>query len=141
MNPRSAMNNTSVFLATALLCACAAQDPATTQDTEQAVRDYIEVQELAETDQMRTSNGDRWEKIDQNFILYEANKETYLIEFVRRCHELDQYPVVPDVRDSGNIVRAKFDTIRGCRIARMFPLHEGQLAELKSIGESPGSRN
>jgi hypothetical protein len=135
------MNKTIALFAIALLSACASQERATTQDTEQAVRDFIDVRELAETDDMRTSNRDRWDAIDQNFIIYEANKETYLIEFVRRCHELDEFPVVPDSRQSGNLVRARFDTLRGCRIAKMFPLTEGEVAELKAIGESPGSRN
>lgn len=135
------MNKTSALFAIVLLSACAAQDRATTQDTEQAVRDFIDVRELAEADVMRTSSRDRWDEIDQNFIIYEARKETYLIEFVRRCIELNQYPVVPDARQSGNLVRARFDTLRGCRIAKMFPLTEGEVEELMAIGESPGSRN
>ena len=135
------MNKNIALFAVALLTACAAQERATTQDTEQAVRDYIDVRELAEVDQMRTSNRDHWQKIDQNFIIYEARREFYLLEFVHRCPELDQYPVVPDVRKSGNTVRARFDTVRGCHIAKLFPLTEGDVAELKAIGESPGSRN
>lgn len=130
----------SVFFAVALLTACASQEQ-TTQDAEQAVRDYIDIRELPETDKMSTSNRDSWKEIDENFIIYEASSGTYLIEFVRRCTELNQYPVVPDQRKSGNTVYAKFDTIRGCRIARMFPLSEADIAELETIGESPGSRN
>jgi hypothetical protein len=135
------MNKNIALFAIVLLSACAAQDRAPTQDTEQAVRDFIDVRELAEADQMRSSNRDSWHKIDQNFIIYEASKETYLLEFVRRCYELDQYPVVPDERKSGNLIRARFDTVRGCRIAKLFPLTEADAAELKAIGESPGSRN
>ena len=135
------MNKNIGLLAIALLSACAAQDETPTQDTEQAVRDFIDVRELAEADTMRTSNRDGWQKIDQNFIIYETSKETYLLEFVRSCLELDQYPVVPDERRSGNLVRARYDTVRGCRIAKLFPVTEGEVAELKAIGESPGSRN
>jgi hypothetical protein len=123
------------------LCACAAQDPVVTQDPKQAVLDLIEVQELVETDQIKTSNKDHWDQIDQNFLLYEANKKVYLIEFARRCYELDEYPVVADIRKGGNAMHAGFDTLRGCRIARIFALTEGEAAELKAIGESPGSRN
>ena len=135
------MNKNIALLAIALLSACAAQDREPTQDTEQAVRDFIDVRELEEVDNMRTSNRDGWQKIDQNFIIYETRKETYLLEFVRSCFELDQYPVVPDERKSGNLVRARFDTVRGCYIARLFLLTEGDVVELKAIGESPGSRN
>lgn len=124
-----------------VLSACATQGETTTQDVEQAVRDFIDVRELTEVDEMITSNRDHWDEIDQNFIIYRTRRETYLVEFNRRCQELDMYPVVPDRRDSRNSVRARFDTIRGCRIARLFLLTEGDVAELSAIGESPGSRN
>ena len=135
------MNKISTAFVITLLSACAAQEESITQDTEQAVRDFIAVRQLAETDKMRTTNNDHWEEIDQNFIIYSARRDVFLVEFARRCHELDEYPVVPDVRGSGNTVRARFDTIRGCRIARIFPLTEDEVAELTNIGESPGSRN
>jgi hypothetical protein len=135
------MNRTLALFVLALLSACAAQDRAVTQDTKQAVIDFIEVRELAETDKIRISSRDKWDKIDQNFLLYEAKKEVFLIEFARRCHELDEYPVIPDERKTGSSMHAGFDTLRGCRIAKIFPLSEGEIAELKAIGESPGSRN
>jgi hypothetical protein len=125
----------------AALAACATQEEAVTQDTEQAIRDFIAVRQLAETDQVRTANDDSWTEIDQKFVLYETRNEVFLFEFSRRCRELDEIPVVPDARHSGNTVRARFDTLRGCRIAKMFPLTEGEVAELSNIGASPGSRN
>jgi hypothetical protein len=123
-----------------LLAACASQEEQVTQDTEQAVRDFIDVRQLTETDKIRTANTDSWDKIDQNFIIYDQRTKSFLVEFARRCYELDEYPVVADVRH-GNEINARFDTIRGCRIARIFSLTEGELAELLAIGESPGSRN
>ena len=90
---------------------------------------------------MRTSNNDSWEEIDENFVIYTTRREVFLLEFTRRCYELNQYPVVADERKSGDVVRARFDTLRGCHIAKLFPLTEGELAELSAIGESPGSRN
>jgi len=128
------------ILAAMALTACATQEDSVTQDTEQAVRDFIAVRELAETDKLRTANQDHWDEIDLNFIIYKKRKQAYLIEFARRCRELHEYPVVADVRN-GNEIRARFDTIRGCQIAKMFPLTEGEVAELEAIGESPGSRN
>jgi hypothetical protein len=125
----------------ATLTACATQEDATTQDIEQAVRDFIAVRELVEAREIRTSNNDHWEEIDQNFIIYEARRDVFLIEFMRRCHELNEYPVVADERKSGNVLRSRFDTLRGCNIASIYPLTEGEVAELSAIGESPGSRN
>ena len=135
------MKTTAALAILVVLSACAAQEEAITQDTEQAVRDFIAVRQLAEAKEMRTSNSDHWEEIDENFIIYETRRETFLVEFTRRCRELNEYPVVADERKGGNVVRARFDTIRGCHIARLFPLTEGEVAELAAIGESPGSRN
>jgi hypothetical protein len=130
-----------VLILLAALAACAAQEETVTQDAEQAIRDFIAVHQLAETEQVRTANDDSWTEIDKKFVLYEARNEVFLFEFSRRCHELDELPVVPDTRHSGNAVRARFDTLRGCRIARIFLLTEGEVAELSNIGASPGSRN
>ena len=135
------MNKTTLFLAATLLAACATQDEALTRDTEQAVRDFIDVRELEKTDKVRTNNDDQWQDIDQNFVLYLKRREAYLFEFTRRCHELNEFPVVPDRRDSGNTIRANFHTLRGCRIESMYPLTEDEVEELRNIGESPGSRN
>jgi hypothetical protein len=125
----------------AILTGCASSGDTITKDTEQAVRDFIVVRDLETTEKIRTANDDQWQDIDQNFVLYLKRKEAYLLEFSRRCHELNEYPVVPDVRDSSNTIRARFDTLRGCRIAKMYALTEAEVVELREIGESPGSRN
>lgn len=135
------MKSTAAIAMFTMLTACAAQEERTTQDTEQAIRDFIAVREMQEVKEMRTSNDDHWEEIDQKFVIYKTRREAFLVEFTRRCYELNEYPVVPDQRQSGNVVSARFDTLRGCHIAKLFPLTEGEVAELSAIGESPGSRN
>ncbi len=75
------MNKANTLFAFMLLSACATQDDQVTQDVEQAVRDFIDVRQLPEANEMRTSNSDNWDEIDQNFILYETRKKFYLIEF------------------------------------------------------------
>ncbi len=133
------------LLATIMLAGCAAQDEQddpSTQDVAQAVRDFIELRDLEEVDSMRSGQTDSWDAIDDNFILYKARKEIYLVEFARRCWELrDNSRITPDKRWDANTVRARFDTIRGCRIAKIYALTEAELAELENIGETPGSRN
>ena len=124
-----------------LLSACAAQDEAATQDEEQAVRDYILVRGLPEVKDIRSSNNDRWAELDLHFIIYETRRESYLVEFVRACYELFDSQVVADKRRDLNRINARFDTIRGCRIEKIFALTEADMAELKTLGESPGSRN
>lgn len=130
------------LLSLALLAGCAAQDEKSTADTTQAVRDFIELRELEAVDQMRTSQNDGWTVIDDRFILYRARNDTYLVEFTRRCHELrDNSRITADKRWDNNFIRARFDTLRGCRIAAIYGLTEEEIVELQNIGESPGSRN
>jgi len=128
-----------------LLLACVAQDtqdkPAT-QDEEQAVRDFVAVRDLEELDKLRSSSNDSWQVIADEFIIYETRKAAYLVEFTRACYELeDNTRIVADLRRERNTIRARFDTIRGCRIRKIFSLTEAEAAELKQLGESPGSRN
>ena len=139
------MKNLIIIFVAVLLTGCAAQDEkddASTQDVGQAVRDFIELRQLEEVDSMRSDTRDSWSEIDETFILYKARRDTYLVEFSRRCWELrDNTRITPDKRWDPNLVRARFDTIRGCRIAKIFALTEAEIAELENIGEAPGSRN
>ena len=127
------------------LAACASQDERageSTQDVNQAVRDFIELRGLEELDALRSGTNDSWQQLDDQFIIYDGRRETYLVEFGRRCYELnDNTRITPDKRWDTNTVRAKFDTIRGCRIAKIYALTEAEVAELENIGEAPGSRN
>ena len=108
----------------------------------QAVRDFIELRELEELDALRSGTNDSWKQLDDRFIVYSGRRETYLVEFTRRCHELnDNTRIVPDKRWDSNRVHARSDTIRGCRIAKIYGLTEAEVAEIENIGEAPGSRN
>jgi len=135
----------AAIAASIFLAACASQEEQaeeSTQDVSQAVRDFIELRELEELDALRSGSNDGWQQLDDRFIVYNGRRETYLVEFTRRCHELsDNTRIVPDKRWDSNTVRARFDTIRGCRIAKIYALDEAEVAELENIGEAPGSRN
>ena len=129
------------LISIAILAGCASSGETNTRDIEQAVRDFIAVRQLEPVRSIRTANDDQWQDIDQNFVLYLKRREAFLFEFTRRCYELYESPVVPDVRKGGNTIYAGSDTLRGCRIAKIYPLTEDEVAELRAIGESPGSRN
>ncbi len=135
------MNKLVITAAAMLLSGCATQEKAVTQDEEQAIRDYILVRGLEEVDRMRSSNSDSWDELDEYFIIYDTRRNTYLVEFNRACHELNENRVTPDLRREANTIRARSDTIRGCHIDKIFALTEADVAELKSLGETPGSRN
>ena len=138
------MKTAPLMIAAALLAACAAQDEKdqSTQDAVQAVRDFIEVRGLDELDKMPSSSSDSWESIENHFLIYKGRRDTYLVEFSRRCYELDDNTrIIADKRWDGNIIRARFDTIHGCRIHKIYALTEAETVELENLGEAPGSRN
>jgi hypothetical protein len=128
-----------------LLTACTSQDEQrdpTDEPVTDAIRDFIDVRQLPEADAIATGTNDGWMTLNDRFILYNGRRDTYLVEFSRRCYELtDNTRITPDQRWDSNNIRAKFDTIRGCRIAHVYELSEAEIAELKNIGEAPGSRN
>jgi len=140
-----AMKNATLVLVATLLTACASQDETeqpSTPDMMQAVRDFIEVRDLQEVNRLSTSANDNWDALNNQFVLYEGRRETHLIEFNRRCWELDDNTrIVADKRSDLSYIRARFDTLRGCRIHRIYALRDGEAAELESIGEAVGSRN
>ena len=135
------MNRFILTAATMLLSGCATQERAVTQDEEQAIRDYILVRGPEEVDRMRSSRNDSWDELNEFFIIYDTRRNMYLVEFNRACYELYESRVTPDLRREANTIRARSDTIRGCQIDKIFALTEADVAELKALGEMPGSRN
>jgi hypothetical protein len=108
----------------------------------QAIMDYVEVGELEEVEHIRTYNRDSMEYLSDYFILYGARTRVYLIEFRRICREFrDNRAVAPDHRYDHNRLRANEDTIRGCRIGKIYPLTRAQAEELRNLGRAPGGGN
>jgi hypothetical protein len=120
-----------------LITACVATD--SRQD--EAIRDFISVEALQEENQIRTSTRDKREIINEDFIIYEARTQNYLIEFQSGCYDLVYGNVVADERFDANLIRARFDTINGCGIGHIYPLDERQSAELIELAEATKSRN
>ena len=118
-----------------LFAGCATSSESKTSD---AVSDYIKAAELKEQDSIRTMGKFSYRIISQRYVALETHKENHLVEFSRRCHELMQYEVTPDIRYEKNILRTRFDTIRGCRIGRIYAIDKGQAEELRDLGEAPG---
>ena len=134
-----------LIVLTAALAACAGQDskePTEADKAVQAVRDLIEVRGLQQVDKVRSTGRESWVSIENWFLIYETGRGTYLVEFDRRCWELDKNGhIVADKRWDATFVRARYDTIRGCRIGKLYALSDEDVAELKNIGEAPGQRN
>ena len=123
-----------------LMVACAATEDVD-PDT-QAARDYIEVSELEEVDSIRTYSRNSWNPVSIRFATYETRNHYYLLEFARRCRQgRDSTYIAPDVRHDKDRLYAGIDTIRGCKIARIYPLSKAQYDEFLNLGETPGQRN
>jgi len=118
-----------------LLIACASQPDTRVND---AVDDFIVVSELKEQDTVRMREQFHHTNLSEHYIILRTRKEKYLVKFQRRCRELNEREVKPDVRFERNTLRAGFDTIRGCRIDRMYAIDESQAQELVHLGKAPG---
>ncbi len=136
---RTSLEIAAALIVVLLLSACATQEAGERREEHQAVRDFIALQSLEEVDEIRSANGDSWTNIDFRFIVYSARRGKYLVEFDRRCYELsDRSRIEADKRWERNVIRARFETLRGCRIKVIYKLSEAEALELENLGPQPG---
>jgi uncharacterized lipoprotein YajG len=103
-----------------------------------AVEDYIKVAELKEIDAIRKRGELHHTVVSEHYIILKDQRNAYLATFRQRCQELDRTEVRPDIRHDLNVLRARFDTFRGCRIQHLYEITEGQATELLELGERSG---
>lgn len=136
------MNKAIFVLVFLVVAGCATEQEQKEDPVTQAIVDFIEVRDLEEVDAIASGSTDSWKELGLEYLLYTGRRDEYLVEFAHPCYELrDMSRVTPDYRWDANSIRARFDTIRGCRIGRVFKLTEAEVAELENIGEAPGARN
>ncbi len=119
-----------ILLSLAGLAACGAT-PARSED--QAVADFIAVSALGQHDSIRTRGQWDYEVLGERYVILDSGIGKYLVEFRRRCHELDDRLVKPDLRYQRNVLRARFDTIRGCVIERLYAIDDAAAEELEQL--------
>lgn len=122
----------------ALLAACVtSQDPKEVE----AVRDFVVVSELEEVDNIRLYDELHYRYLNDYYVAVPSRRGDFLIEFRSQCRALTRRDFTPDMVDNRydpNIIRAKFDTIRGCRIHKIYAVSEEQFEELEELGDAPG---
>jgi len=116
-----------------LLAGCATQAGPSADDP---IADFIAVSELAELRTVRMRQQFSYTEVTERYVILKAHKDRYLVEFRRRCRELNEYEVTPDRRQDRNVLRSGIDTIRGCIIDRMFAIDIGQAQELEHLGQA-----
>ncbi len=136
-NRRQITKGYSVVLLAALLAGCAntAKEQGAVAKND-AVEDYITAAELPEVDMMRTTDQLRHKVITDRYIILSDRKSNHLITFKRRCRELKESVVTPDIRYDNNRLRSRFDTYRSCTIGAMYEINAGQAKELLDLGDS-----
>ncbi len=128
---------------TLIVIALALGGCATTHQEERinAVKDFVEVNELQETESITT-----YEQLDQDvlndeYVIVSTRREQWLLEYAYRCVE---DPITrrmrPDVRRDGRRIYAGSDTFRGCQIKALYPITADQAEELREIGKAPGEK-
>lgn len=126
-----------ILILSLLMTACATTRPSLDR---QAIEDFIKVRQLQAVDSIRTESGDSFTDLNDWYLHYKTRRGDFLVRFGRTCWELRDNVVVADKRWESARLRARFDTIRGCRIAEIFALSEADVLELEQLGEAPGSR-
>ena len=107
----------------------------------EAVRDYVAAAELVEVEQIRLTRSMSYTYINDRYVIVPTRRGDYLVDFNRDCFELRRQewtPEMVDRRDNSNTLRARFDTIRGCHIGRIYEISDAQRVELKDLGDAPG---
>ena len=133
------MNKTLIMTAALSIAACSS----TTQIPQEieAVRDYIAAAELEEVTEIRLREQLHYTYVNDRYVSIDTRRGDYLVEFQRNCWELRENQITAemvDIRRDNNYIRARFDTIRGCRISTIYEITEEQREELKALGDAPG---
>ncbi len=121
-----------------MLAGCASQSPDT--DEGSAVDDFIAINDPPAVQVARTTNQFDYDYINDRYVIIKTRRDYYLAEMYGRCREFTTLntDVAPDLRYDAKAIRARVDTIRGCRIKTLYEIDETQALELKEIGEAPG---
>lgn len=132
------MKPTFAVIVLALTSACS-----TLMDEQEieATRDFVAANELSEVDEIRMYEQLNYRMINHHFVTVETRRGDYLLEFRSRCRALTQrefQPHMVDFRRDPSRLRARFDTIRGCIISKIYELSEQQREELRQLGDAPG---
>ena len=103
-----------------------------------AIDDYIVVAELKEIAAIKSREQLNSKIITDKYLIIYDRRSSYVLVFKRRCRELYDIEVTPDIRRERNVLRAGFDTYRGCVIRSLYEVTGGQADEVIALGKMSG---
>ena len=107
----------------------------------EAVKDFIAAAELPEVGKIYLDDEIRYFYVNDDFVVIPTKNDYYLVEFRGTCYQLRSRRWTSDmidIRVTKRLLYAKFDTIRGCVVGRIYELSDAQLEELRYLGDAPG---
>lgn len=125
-------------IATLFLVACATTGENGERREEAAIVDFIEVNELASVDVIRTMDQLSSKAVSEKYVIVSSRRQDFLLEYYSRCIRNFDGSVTPDVRQDSRALYARVDTFRGCRIKAIYALEPGQADEVREIGNAIG---
>lgn len=128
------MNLRPVLVIAALLAGCGST-PAVAPAVE-ALRDFIAVSGFETADYVRVTRRFNYSYLNDYFVSAKDGSRHYLIEFRSRCFNLRRQIVSPsmyDQRRDAGYLRESWDTIRGCRIDKIYPVPQAAFEEAVAL--------
>jgi hypothetical protein len=105
------------------------------------VREYIKNVKPRATGHVRYREPLRWQYLNDYFVIVEGRDGRYLVEMDVLCNDLGSasiYADMADVRDTRGLLRARHNSIRGCRIREIYKLPEDDKATRSDEGGPKG---
>lgn len=128
-----------ILIVAALAAGCAtAPEEVSVLERNDAIDDYIRVAELAETDAIRSYGQLSHKVVTEKYIIIYDGSDAYIVTYMSNCRAVNDRNIQPDIRYESNVLRARSDTFRGCRIKSMHALSKEQAEELINLGKAPG---
>lgn len=124
------MNWRLMLAMAALLAGCSAVS--TVSPAVEALRDFISVSGFESIDHVRVTQRFHYDYLNDFFVSAKDGSRHYLIEFRSRCQSLRRPTVSTsmfDRRRNAGYISASWDTIRGCRIDKIYPIPEAAFEE------------
>ncbi len=105
------------------------------------LREYLDKVQPEAVHVVRFKEPLRWKAINYYFAIMETRDGPHLVELSWECKDVGSNQIFSDMadrREKRGILRARVDTLRGCRIENFYKLPETGAVELKDDDASDG---